>query len=111
MKRLLAFLILASLSLLAPDFAQTATKPAAEPAHVSTSQRPQPNFPFTASCSTRMASAISSTSGRVNGSQELNIRFTTAQLNDVLKSLAVVDLGGGRWAACATTPLPRSASG
>ncbi len=35
-------------------------------------------------------------SGRVHGSQELNIRFTTAQLNDVLKSLTVVDLGGGR---------------
>jgi hypothetical protein len=34
--------------------------------------------------------------GRVNGSQELNIRFTTAQLNDVLKSLTVVDLGGGQ---------------
>jgi hypothetical protein len=34
--------------------------------------------------------------GRVNGDQELNIRFTTAQLNDVLKSLTVVDLGGGK---------------
>ena len=33
--------------------------------------------------------------GRVNANQELNIRFTTAQLNDVLKSLTVVDLGGG----------------
>lgn len=35
-------------------------------------------------------------SGQVRGNQELNIRFTTAQLNDVLKSLTVVDLGGGR---------------
>lgn len=34
--------------------------------------------------------------GRVVGSQELAIRFTTAQLNDVLKSLTVVDLGGGK---------------
>jgi hypothetical protein len=34
--------------------------------------------------------------GRVTGNEELNIRFTTAQLNDVLKSLAVVDLGGGK---------------
>jgi hypothetical protein len=33
---------------------------------------------------------------RVRGSQELNIDFTTAQLNDVLNSLTVVDLGGGR---------------
>jgi hypothetical protein len=33
---------------------------------------------------------------KVTGSRELNIRFTTAQLNDVLKSLTVVDLGGGQ---------------
>ncbi len=35
-------------------------------------------------------------SARVHGSQELNIDFTTAQLNDALKSLTVVDLGEGR---------------
>jgi hypothetical protein len=35
-------------------------------------------------------------SARVHGNQELNIDFTTAQLNDVLKSLTVVDLGEGR---------------
>ncbi len=35
-------------------------------------------------------------SGRINGDQELGIHFTTAQLNDVLKSLTVVDLGEGR---------------
>jgi hypothetical protein len=34
--------------------------------------------------------------GRVTGNQELNIRFTTTQLNDVLKSLTVVDLNGGK---------------
>jgi hypothetical protein len=33
---------------------------------------------------------------RVHGNQELAIDFTTAQLNDVLKSLTVVDLGDGR---------------
>jgi len=32
---------------------------------------------------------------RVRGRQELGIDFTTSQLNDVLKSLTVVDLGGG----------------
>ena len=32
----------------------------------------------------------------VRGTQELNIDFTTAQLNDVLKSLTVLDLGEGR---------------
>jgi hypothetical protein len=35
-------------------------------------------------------------SARVHGSQDLTIDFTTAQLNDVLKSLTVVDLGEGR---------------
>src|SRR5580692_6157178 len=34
--------------------------------------------------------------GHVRGSQEVNIDFTTAQLNDVLKSLTVLDLGKGR---------------
>ncbi len=33
---------------------------------------------------------------RIHGTQELNIDFTTAQLNDVLKSLTAVDLGDGR---------------
>ena len=33
---------------------------------------------------------------RVRGNQELAIDFTTSQLNDVLKSLTVVDLGDGR---------------
>jgi hypothetical protein len=33
---------------------------------------------------------------RVRGNQDLAIDFTTAQLNDVLKSLTVVDLGQGR---------------
>ncbi len=34
--------------------------------------------------------------GRVVGNQDLKIDFTSAQLNDVLKSLTVVDLNGGR---------------
>src|SRR4051812_14789327 len=34
--------------------------------------------------------------GRVRGNQELSIDFTSAQLNDVLKSLTVLDLGEGR---------------
>jgi hypothetical protein len=34
--------------------------------------------------------------GRVRGNQEVTIDFTTAQLNDVLKSLTVLDLGKGR---------------
>jgi len=34
--------------------------------------------------------------GRVSGSQDVHIDFTSAQLNDVLKSLTVLDLSGGR---------------
>jgi hypothetical protein len=34
--------------------------------------------------------------GRVRGSQDMHIDFTSAQLNDVLKSLTVLDLSGGR---------------
>jgi hypothetical protein len=34
--------------------------------------------------------------GKVRGTQEMRIQFTTGQLNDVLKSLTVVDLGGGQ---------------
>lgn len=33
--------------------------------------------------------------GRVQGNQDVNIDFTTAQLNDVLKSLTTLDLGNG----------------
>src|SRR5947209_13755158 len=34
--------------------------------------------------------------GQVRGNQDLKIDFTTAQLNDVLKSLTVLDLQGGK---------------
>ena len=34
--------------------------------------------------------------GRVSGNEAVNIDFTTAQLNDVLKSLTTLDLGKGR---------------
>ncbi len=35
-------------------------------------------------------------SGQVSGNEDVNIDFTTAQLNDVLKSLTALDLGKGR---------------
>src|SRR4030095_11284392 len=34
--------------------------------------------------------------GRIRRKQNVNVDFTTAQLNDVLKSLTVLDLGKGR---------------
>jgi hypothetical protein len=41
---------------------------------------------------------------RVRGNQDLAIDFTTTQLNDVLKSLSIVDLGKAASLECATTP-------
>ena len=34
--------------------------------------------------------------GHIRGTQDVNIDFTTSQLDDVLKSLTIVDLGDGR---------------
>lgn len=48
--------------------------------------------------------------GSINGSQNVSIDFTTSQLNDVLKSLTVIDLGKGRIAGVNYTsvePLDR----
>ena len=49
-------------------------------------------------------------SGHVRDSQDVNVDFTTAQLNDVLKSLTVLDLGKGRITGVSynsTAPLER----
>lgn len=48
--------------------------------------------------------------GRVRGNQDVNIDFTTAQLNDVLKSLTALDLGNGHVTGVSynsTAPLER----
>ncbi len=48
--------------------------------------------------------------GRVQGNQEVNIPFTSGQLNDVLKSLTVLDLNGGTITGVAwgsTAPVDR----
>jgi hypothetical protein len=53
-------------------------------------------------------------SGRVRGNQELGIDFTTAQLNDALKSLTVLDLGGGNISSIrynSTAPLAQRLQG
>src|ERR1700732_3370261 len=49
-------------------------------------------------------------SGHIRGSRDVNIDFTTSQLNDVLKSLTVLDLGKGRITGVSynsTSPLER----
>src|SRR3954449_13184301 len=48
--------------------------------------------------------------GRVQGTQNVSVPFTSGQLNDVLKSLTVLDLGGGRIAGVgygSSAPLDR----
>ena len=48
--------------------------------------------------------------GQVQGNQEMALAFTSGQLNDVLKSLTVLDLNGGRItnvAYASSAPLDR----
>src|SRR5260370_185297 len=45
---------------------------------------------------------------RVRGTQDLSIDFTTAQLNDVLKSLTAVDMGDGRVSSLRYNSMLRS---
>jgi hypothetical protein len=52
--------------------------------------------------------------GRVRGNQDVAITFTSGQLNDALKSLTVLDLGGGRVTGVtynSTAPMDRQLSG
>lgn len=48
--------------------------------------------------------------GRVQGNQTVGINFTSGQLNDVLQSLTVLDLNGGRITGVDKTRMHRSAS-
>ena len=52
--------------------------------------------------------------GRVRGNQDVTIDFTSGQLNDVVKSLTVLDLAGGRITGVgynSEAPLGRRLSG
>src|SRR5690348_16895525 len=52
--------------------------------------------------------------GKVRGSQDVTIPFSSGQLNDVLKTLTVLDLDGGRIAGVAygsSAPMDRQLSG
>ncbi len=100
MRRLPAVLPLALLSLLASGFAQLESDPAAKlksTSHASPiSQAAAAELPIQRVVLYKNGVGYFEHQGRVNGNQELNIRFTTAQLNDVLNSLTVVDLDGGK---------------
>ena len=95
--------VCALLALLALVVASTAqTKPAPSP--VAKAVRPTPSAATADSGRLPVKRVVLYKNGigyfehtaRVHGTQELNIDFTTGQLNDVLKSLTVVDLGDGR---------------
>jgi len=96
MRRLLTVLPLALLSLLASAFAQPAAKPAAKSVSHAAENSDAAELPIHRVVLYKNGVGYFEHQGRVTGNQELNIRFTTAQLNDVLKSLTVVDLSGGR---------------
>jgi hypothetical protein len=77
--------------LLLVAFALAQTKPAAKPAAPSENRLPVKRVVLY-----KNGIGYFEHSAQVRGTQELNIDFTSSQLNDVLKSLTVVDLGEGR---------------
>jgi hypothetical protein len=101
MRRLSAVLTFAVLVLSASGIAQTENKAAAKAAVKSSHAAAAPvetaaELPIHRVVLYKNGVGYFEHEGRVSGNQELNIRFTTSQLNDVLKSLTVVDLGGGK---------------
>lgn len=82
-----------------PLFAQKAATPAPAPTpakHTTADARDPGELPVKRVVLYKNGVGYFEHKGHVSGTQELNIQFTTGQLNDVLKSLTVVDLGGGK---------------
>jgi hypothetical protein len=77
-----------------PLFVTAAKKP--EPAPVPPPSAASARLPVTRVVLYKNGVGYFEHSARVRGSQELSIDFTTSQLNDVLKSLTVLDLSGGQ---------------
>jgi hypothetical protein len=96
--RLSTLAILAALSSTALSFAQKKTdppKPVLAPGAVASSDA-SARLPVKRVVLYKNGVGYFEHTARVHGTQDLNIDFTTAQLNDVLKSLTAVDLGDGR---------------
>ena len=91
----LILLLLASVSF-AQTKAETAQRPAAKPKLANEQSGESSRLPVKRVVLYKNGVGYFEHSARVHGDQELGIDFTTAQLNDVLKSLTVVDLGDGR---------------
>jgi Domain of unknown function (DUF4139) len=82
------------LALATMSYAQTSAQPTVRPASAST--RSAARLPVTRVILYKNGVGYFEHSGRIRGNQDVDIDFTTAQLNDVLKSLTVLDLGKGR---------------
>jgi hypothetical protein len=96
--RLSTLAVFAALSPTALSFAQNKTdlpKPAPAPTAVASSDA-SARLPVKRVVLYKNGVGYFEHMARVHGTQDLNIDFTTAQLNDVLKSLTAVDLGDGR---------------
>ena len=85
----LLWLVLATMA-----YAQTSAQPTARPATAATGSAAR--LPVTRVILYKNGVGYFEHSGRIRGNQDVDIDFTTAQLNDVLKSLTVLDLGKGR---------------
>lgn len=92
------------LAFIAASFGQTSPAPKAVPAKLQASQTTGPALPNETPSRLPVKRVVLYKNGvgyfehtaHVHGTQDLSIEFTTAQLNDVLKSLTAVDLGDGR---------------
>jgi hypothetical protein len=91
--RLSTLAVLAALSLTAVSPAQKKTEPA-KPVPVTADSSAR--LPIKRVVLYKNGVGYFEHTARVHGTQDLSIDFTTAQLNDVLKSLTAVDLGDGR---------------
>ena len=82
------------LTLATMSYAQTSAQPTVRPATAATGSAAR--LPVTRVILYKNGVGYFEHSGRIRGNQDVDIDFTTAQLNDVLKSLTVLDLGKGR---------------
>ena len=87
-------LAVSSLSFSQSSFGQTSLSQASPPAAVPAESAAR--LPVTRVILYKNGVGYFEHAGHVRGSQDVNVDFTTAQLNDVLKSLTVLDLGKGR---------------
>ena len=82
------------LALATTSYAQTSVRPTDRPSTAPTNSAAR--LPVTRVILYKNGVGYFEHSGRIHGNQDVDIDFTTAQLNDVLKSLTVLDLGKGR---------------